>query len=222
MSSSTVILLNLKKPMKLIIVYLLFFITLNALGKIFEYHDSIGNLIYSDQLPFNSVPNNTIHKLQDNAYQVLQPQKQVSSTTIHSMEKLPIIETTASQNPLSIPPKLSIVCPNNQQIFWNQQQINIKLMVTPEITEGYTMQVLVDGIPQGPATARTDYIMENPSRGAHTIKAQLLGLNGEVLASQSVTIFIHIGTTFMKNNAYKKFGTAQSSHQLQPAPSAPP
>lgn len=88
----------------------------------------------------------------------------------------------------------SIADPVNQQTFQNTRLIPVTIKVEPELFEGDKVTVLLDG-QEVMTQAATQFIINNPNRGTHTVTAKLINANGQVLkTSNSVTIYVHYST----------------------------
>ncbi len=177
-------------------LFLLLPLTLDA--QIYEYNTSKGNVIFTDRAPSNkgSTPKpinclpqiNTFPLKSNNAdHEHFQPTPPSINMNDHDLMKRNFEQKV-------VPQKIAIISPNDQQTFWNERQIIVNASVTPELVEGNTIQILLDGSPYQSPKAQLQFKLETLGEGSHTIQAELLGLQKEILSkTQRITFFIHNG-----------------------------
>jgi hypothetical protein len=176
--------------MRLLIILSTFLMVATVAGQIYEYRTSNGHITYLDSPPLN-IPVNSSNKLSPtNFFYMPQAPSQKNRQTDNNRHSISLESANSSA---SISLELFLLLPRDQQTFWNPHEILIKLKVIPELSFGQAFQITLDGRVQGPATTKTEFMINNISRGAHRLQAQVLGSNNKVLvSSQPVTIYVHI------------------------------
>ena len=85
--------------------------------------------------------------------------------------------------------RLSITSPaNDAAIRENAGNVTVFTRVKPDLQEGHKVQVLLDGQPW-PITSQGAIAMTNVDRGTHTLTAQVLGEDNQVLISSDPVTF---------------------------------
>lgn len=121
--------------------------------------------------------------------------------------KLPAVTTFTTPAPADLPspaaeePKpqeagfsrFEIVSPQQDETFWNTQNVTVTLAVDPHFGDGDTVTVTLDTTTKGPLDSLTvDF--SDLNRGQHTINAVLHGANGVTMTAKQVTFYIQRGT----------------------------
>lgn len=162
------------QKLRFIIFSLLFIGTANA--KIYEYMDAKNNVIYADHPP-----------LYFKAKQLTTTPQTISRPTTDSLIPVNSVNTATITAQ-----KIQIESPINQQTIWNAHNTAVIVSISPIPVTQYSVQILLDGIPQQPAAPKTHFELQNLSKGSHYLQAQLLGPKKELInSSPQVTIFIH-------------------------------
>jgi len=90
-------------------------------------------------------------------------------------------------------PRLTILAPAQEATIRDAEgQVDVAVEVSPGLRAGYQVRILLDGnVVAGPG-ALTQVQLTGLDRGAHTVAAELVGANGEVLArAEPHTFYIH-------------------------------
>lgn len=152
-----------------------------AEATIYKSVDAKGNVVYTDK------PSNSSEKVE------LKPL--TTYTPPARTRKLPPPPT----DEVPVTPELSIVSPANGQTIWdNLGNISMEFQTNLEANEGNQIQVLLDGKPVA-MTNEKSVQLQGIDRGEHTLVAEVIGPNGQVLAtSNSVIVYLH--RTIVKQN----------------------
>lgn len=85
----------------------------------------------------------------------------------------------------------ALVAPKNEESIWdNTGNITATVAYEPFLQSGHSIEFLLDGTSVSKGTDSSYQFMNLP-RGAHQITAQIVDSTDEVLATSSVTIFLH-------------------------------
>ena len=107
-------------------------------------------------------------------------------------------ETRAANTPASAQPQqqgyslFEISEPEQDQVFWNVQDVTVILSVQPALQPGDQVTITLDDKTVGP-TAATTATFSDLNRGEHTVHASLSGPNGSMTA-KPVTFYIQQAT----------------------------
>lgn len=90
--------------------------------------------------------------------------------------------------------RLAITSPRPEQTIQSAPgEVPVSLALEPQLRAGHRIALLLDGdpVPQSPLD-RLRVTLAPVDRGTHTLRAQVLGSDGEVLArSETVTFYLH-------------------------------
>lgn len=89
--------------------------------------------------------------------------------------------------------RFEIVAPQQDETFWNIQEVTVNLAVEPQFGNGDTVSITLDDQTQGPLTDLTA-TFKNLDRGQHTVNAVLHGSNGITMTAKQITFYIQRGT----------------------------
>ena len=94
---------------------------------------------------------------------------------------------------------IEITSPKNDHSFVNTDgNFNVTVMTSPGLRGIDSITLLLDGKPYGPPQNSLSFSITNLDRGAHTIAAQIMGPNNNVLASSKlITIYIRRNTILL-------------------------
>ena len=148
-----------------------------AHAAIYRSIDTKGNVIYSDQPLFDS---QIVHLPPVDSYQ-----NQVNAFQITSSGASPPQEQTVYKI-------LKIANILDQQTFYNQPQIPVKIIVDPPLQKDDKIQIVLDGKVYGVTNSQNELSLDNIARGTHHLQAILIQSNGKILLSTAViTIYVH-------------------------------
>lgn len=80
---------------------------------------------------------------------------------------------------------------NNSLIYYDQQQVTVRLALTPVLQEGHLVQFMLDGYPHGRPAPETGHTIDNLQRGSHNLQARVINAQGE-LVGRSRPVTIHV------------------------------
>jgi hypothetical protein len=152
-----------------------------GMAEVYQTKDEDGNITYTDVPPTEGAPEVELPPV--NVFKA--PREPVESSLKSSAK-------TADEFKYQ---KLEILSPpDNETIFINTTKISIEIKVFPGINRGanHRLQILWDG--QVLAENQLTYQIEQAERGEHTIKAQIVDQNNQVLIS--ATSVVHVKQPF--------------------------
>lgn len=143
--------------------------------KVYRYTDSKGVTHYTDKPPAK------------NAKPIDLPKLQTYSNTLSG-------SSAPAPPPVPLAPRFSLAInsPTPEQTFRdNDTQVSVSVTVLPALVSGYGLIYALNGQPQNTEPLnQTSFTLSGVERGTHAVSATLIGLKGEVLASNSVTIHV--------------------------------
>jgi hypothetical protein len=160
-------------------LFALMLVATASLGQVYKTVDEDGNVRYSDTPAAGGsseaveIPQtNTVSPPPANAWeQREQPREQAQE----AVDYQPVI--TAPANETTIP-----MGPGN---------FSVSAEVQPPLADGHTLQLYIDGSPEGVPQERTSWSLTNVFRGAHDLEVAVLDRDGEELArSRSVRVYV--------------------------------
>ena len=88
---------------------------------------------------------------------------------------------------------VSIVTPANETSFpMGPGDFSVSAQVSPELGDGESLQLFIDGAPWGAAQRGTGWALTNVFRGAHDLTVAVVDGKGEQLATSNPTrVFVH-------------------------------
>ncbi len=170
----------------LLLFWIVLFIAQNAVAssKVYTWHDENGVLVFSDSP-------------RPGAKQI-----QVKDKSI----KMPATNTSILTEELGKPAKanlftIQITQPVDQATLRdNNGTVRIIGLVSPQLNNGYLMNLKFNGKSWGKPQRSGRFILRNINRGEHTVMLELLAANGKVVAtSEAVTFYLH-RHSIIKNN----------------------
>ena len=142
-----------------------------ALAQIYKTTDADGNVVFTDQPPTNSTTTESIE---------LPP----TNTTPPPPVIAPINPRPSPEAAEPIPVEVSINSPANETtIPMGGGIFDVSAAASPPLSSGQTLQLLMDGTPQGPPQTTATWKLENVFRGPHDLVVQRLDSNGKVIAT---------------------------------------
>jgi len=89
--------------------------------------------------------------------------------------------------------QLKILSPSNEaNITSSPGNVNVSLAIQPSLRDGDQLQLLVDNLIVGEAQASLQFNLQHLSPGAHSLHAQVIGKQGEVLHSSApIRFYLH-------------------------------
>lgn len=150
-----------------------------AAAQIYRTTDADGNVIFTDQPPAGSTATETVE---------LPP----TNTTPPPPVIAPSNPRPEARESEPVPIEVSISTPANEStIPMGGGIFDVVAAATPPLTPGQTLQLLMDGEPQGPAQSSANWKLENVFRGPHDLVVQRLDSSGQVIAtSDPVRVYV--------------------------------
>lgn len=147
-----------------------------AQGEVYESRDAQGNVIFSD-------------KASESAKAVKLP---ATNTMPEVAPSAPRPAQPADGAALSGYATLAITAPADGQVVNSPAgSLDVSVSVNPPLQAGHSLRLLLDGAPAGIPQQGT-LVLEGLSRGAHTLQADVVDADGQVLQSSStITVQIH-------------------------------
>ena len=123
-----------------------------------------------------------------------------TGTKIESVD-LPQINMTPAVEPKPYTPhkkdnktfhNIRITSPSDKtQILADQRDLTITAEAIPGLSNGFSAQLYVNGMPYGGAQSYTSFFISEITRGEHTINAVILDPKGKVVArSNTITVYV--------------------------------
>jgi hypothetical protein len=161
--------------MRLIIIYCLAFISCisSADSKVYRWKDENGNWVFSDV-----------------------PLKGAQEVRLNKPMIMPTVDTkilNAQKQQKAIRYSASITSPNHEQTLReNTGTIYVTGQIEPSFSNGLKVQLTLNGKATGPMQTSTSFVLNNVSRGEHSLVLTLYNEQGKALAqSKSTTFFLH-------------------------------
>ncbi len=73
----------------------------------------------------------------------------------------------------------------------NTGNVTVTVSLTPGLKDSHSIQVSLDGKTIGEPQKNTSFVLQNVYRGTHTVKANVLNQQGNVVGTSSVTFHMH-------------------------------
>ncbi|MCP0914010.1 MULTISPECIES: DUF4124 domain-containing protein [Legionella] len=161
---------------KFLLFFTLILLASSLFAQIYKWTDSNGNVHFSDR------PHPGAKKIDLPPVQTYSPPPVADET--------PEAPSTATLAPYT---RIAITQPEDQATIRNNQgSIGVLVQVEPALRAGDKLQILFDGAALGQPQTTMAFELQNINRGSHTIAAQVLDAEGNVLiTSESITIFMH-------------------------------
>ena len=150
-----------------------------ALAQIYKTTDADGNVVFSDKPPIGSSSAEAVE---------LSPTNTAPPPPVIA----PVERKPAAQQEEPVPVAVRISSPTDETTIPKGGGIfDVVAATSPELAPGQTLQLLMDGQPQGPPQTGNRWKLENVFRGPHDLVVQRLGGDGDVLASsEPVRVYV--------------------------------
>jgi len=181
--------------MKLWMIVLITFFSISGSAEIYKSVDKNGVVTYSDQ------PETTSQAVQLPAVNIVTGPAKTTANATNS--------TNATDKKHVDYTAFAMSAPTDQDTIWNADSLPVSVDITPALQEGDTIQFLYDGAPAIPAVASTSasipkVINDKPLlvRGNHTLSANVLNANGDILKSTpSITVYLQYTSVNQPNGS---------------------
>jgi hypothetical protein len=177
---------------KVILIFCLSLFSYSTWAEIYRSVNENGVVTYSDQ------PN-------PKAESVKLPAANISTQPTQPSQKTQTTDTVEKKLGQHVDyTAFEINSPKDQDTFQNATEFPISVTINPALQEGDKIQFLLDGTPILSPVADTGITIpkvqdgkELVERGSHTISAQIINAQGDVIATTpGITIFVHYVTLY--------------------------
>lgn len=155
-------------------------LTMPASAQIYKTTDENGNVVFSDAPPAGSTSSEQVELSQTN-------------TTPPPPVVNPIKRPRPEPEDVSpAPVEVSITSPANETtIPMGGGNFSVSAAVSSGARNGQTLQLLMDGAPQGPPQESGNWSLQSVMRGPHDLVVEVLDRQGKVLgSSESVRVYV--------------------------------
>jgi hypothetical protein len=187
--------------MKRVLLLIIVIFPIISFAAIYMKKDQNGDILYTDT-PIENAEEITISDAGQtspststpdaNSTAALETTNEPGSTPpagVNAENNAPLATEQSDAQPYKV---FEMVSPKNQETIQNQPTIVVTFKTDPELKPGDTIQVSIDGKPWGNPVAGTRAEINLLERGEHTLSAQLLGKDRNVLNTiPPITIFVH-------------------------------
>ncbi len=143
---------------------------------IYKTVDNNGNIIFTDTRPTDH-PGETIN---------LRPLTPMPSVPLH---RLPPVAVTVPTKALYS--RLTITEPNHNATVRDQETITVKITTTPRVMFGHMVRLRLNGVVVGESRRQPRFVLKEVERGTHTLTAEIIDSQQQVVQSTSNTIHVH-------------------------------
>ena len=161
-------------------------------------------------LPLLATAEKTIYKVVDKDGKVTYTDQKPASNIDYEIRKLPSAKPSDTQNGTpartwSLDPtpsnkakkfqgyqSVQITFPaNDQTILHDQQEVSVKLVLTPSLYKDHKAQLTFDGRDIDQPSKNLNFVLTDLERGSHQIQVQIVDSNGKTVGSSN-TVSIHV------------------------------
>ena len=155
-----------------------------AEAEVYKIVDSAGKVTYTDNPPAD-----------EGADQLrLPPINQFPKAKISAKESLPTDWPAFAGYSM-----VDLVTPLNDSVVrYDQQNIIVQLVLSPELQAGHLVQYYLDGAAYGRPLAATSYAIGNLERGSHGVSARVVTPEGLTVAN-SRSVVVHVQRHFKRD-----------------------
>ena len=141
------------------------------------------------------------------AAKVKLPEIQSYSSPASRLKNIATTTATLDKNEDTFPgyTKLDIVSPEDEGTVWNTAgQINLVLALEPELQDKHKVIVLLDGKQYKTPFETTQIMLENVSRGMHTVRVKVIDESKkEMISSERIIVYLHRASSNFPNRQSK-------------------
>lgn len=162
---------------------LLIVLSLAAIGvahaDVYKWRDETGRWHYGDE------PKAGATQVELPPIQVYEPSKADTAPP-------PPVRPEQAQAPLSYS-RAEVISPAPEETIRNATgEVGVAIALEPSLRSGHTVRLLLDGAPAVEAVPTTAFTLANVDRGAHTISAEILDAQGQVVnTTEPRTFYMH-------------------------------
>lgn len=174
----------LQKGTKLIITFACLGLAFCALAEVYRVVDEDGTVQYTDNPPAGDPTVESVDLPTINTQPALKIPRTVTKKDAQE-------EHSGYQNvSISVPAQGTTIPPG-------QESIPVQISLTPQLKDGDAIQLMFNGQPYVAASSSTSYNIGSLIRGEHSIQAQIIDSNGDVVAQSGTT------TVYVKRHSIK-------------------
>jgi hypothetical protein len=167
-----------------LITILMLIASLNHAATVYQQTDDNNNTTYSDTPAKNA---KVIEIPQENSISSI-PKTILTKPTSGTSTKISEEPAAEERKPYT---SFKITDPYDNQTFQNQRQIPVQVTIEPELQKGDTVQLYLDGNPNGQAVEGSALQLKQVDRGTHTISAVIFDKNKTIVRStNTITVYI--------------------------------
>ena len=168
-------------------VLALLFISSNAMAQIYQYIDSHGNKVYTNQPP-NGV--------------MSRPVELHAPNTIEAINSSPVSDQSSESD--TAPPYQTLEVQVPEEVLRaNNGSFSVPVSIAPDLDSKHRVQLLVNGMPHGPALHAQVLEAINLPRGEHELAVQVVSGKRvlQVSPSQRLTVQrVHVNSPALRAN----------------------
>ncbi|CAE6949733.1 conserved exported protein of unknown function [Pseudomonas marincola] len=153
-------------------------IALPVSAQIYKYTDANGNTAYTNQPP-DGTKVETVEVEPTNTVEIQQPSMPPPINQSDSEEQVAPYRTLQLTN-----------LPDDEALRANNGTFSVGVQIDPRLSPAHRFQLILDGQPYGQTSSVPMLQVTNADRGEHTLAVRVVGSNGPVQQSDSVTITV--------------------------------
>lgn len=152
-------------------------------AEIYKIKDKEGNVIYTDSpelVEQSKQPREVVELGPINTQPAVEPQFNFEAAPEEEEEQEVsyVVDLVSPQDESHVPP--------------GQRNLEVAVRLEPQLQPGDRIQFIMDGKPLAPPSEDRSYVIEEIFRGTHTISAQIVNEQGQVLATTpTATVYVH-------------------------------
>ena len=143
---------------------------------IYKTVDNNGNVVFTDTQPTDQ-PGETVN---------LRPLTPIPSPS--TSRPMPVSITEPTRKLYS---RFTITKPDHNATIRDQETITVKLAVSPRVEFGHTVRLRLNGKVVAESRRQSTFELKEVERGSHTLTAEIVDSQKQVIRSTSHTIFVH-------------------------------
>ena len=173
--------------------YLIFIVLLLCAGvasaQTYRWVDEDGVVHYSDR---------PVEGAEEVAIDYIRPSTAPGRSPAYQRRDRPTEDAAAEELDRPLYQSLEIGSPAEEETVWNNQgQLIVSLALQPGLQPGHRVRVYLDGTPTDASS--TSVRLENVYRGAHTLQAEVLDSNGNMVMRSEARRFFVQQTSVLRN-----------------------
>lgn len=163
--------------MRLLVTSLLLSLTLPVSAQIYQYKDTNGNTVYTNQPPQG----------QDAEQVQLPPTNSVEMSSPKATESTAPTEQDRGTHYATL---ALTDLPSDEALRANNGTFSVRVQITPKLAPSHRLRLLLDGQPHGQASSSTRLQVVNADRGEHSLAVEVLSREQSIQQSSPVTFIV--------------------------------